>query len=93
MLLKNIHVHSLYLLRFVYVVVFNVKAAKENVRLVILEWLMQISFAPYQPDWGSDQYIFLRKIFWYFTKTKMSSMPHTGSVASRHIKSIHKKEP
>ena len=37
MLLKNIHVHSLNLLNFDYLVVFDIEAALENSKLAILE--------------------------------------------------------
>ena len=49
-LLKTIHIHNLDLLNFVYIVVFDVKTASENAKLVILERLeLQIFYAPSQP--------------------------------------------
>ena len=45
MLLKNIPVHSLNLLNFVCIIVFNIETALENAKLVIIEQLqLQIFF-------------------------------------------------
>ena len=37
MLLKNLHIHSLHLLNFVYILLFDVEAAPENAKLAVLE--------------------------------------------------------
>ena len=54
---------------------FDAEAALKNVKLAMLERLdLQIFFTPAQP-WGEvDLEIFLRKIFRYFTKSKMASL-------------------
>ena len=50
MLLKNMHIQSLNLLSFVYIIVFNVETALEVVNLAVLKRLqLQIYFAPSQP--------------------------------------------
>ena len=47
MLLNNMHIHSLNLLNCVYIVVFDVETALENVKLAIVRRLeMQISIIP-----------------------------------------------
>ena len=47
MLLKNVHIHSLNLLNFVCIILFNIETALENAKLAIIEQLqLQIFFAP-----------------------------------------------
>ena len=53
---------------------FWVETASETAKLAILEWLELISVFVSQPYRGEDQEIFLRNIFLYFTKIKMSSL-------------------
>ena len=70
LLMKNIHIHSLNLLSFVYIVVSDAKAALENAKLAILERLeLHIFFVHSHPWWESDE-----KIFRWFTKLKTPSM-------------------
>ena len=74
MLLKNIHIHSLNFLNFVYISVFDVETALENAKLAILERLeLDIFFFPSHPWWVTETFS-LRKIFKYLTKPKMSYM-------------------
>ena len=68
--MKNIHIHSLNLLSFVYIVVSDAKAALKNAKLAILERLeLHIFFVHSHPWWELDE-----KIFRWFTKLKISSM-------------------
>ena len=53
---------------------FWVETASETAKLAILEWLELISVFVSQPYRGEDQEIFLRNIFLYFTRIKMSSL-------------------
>ena len=59
---QSIQVQSLNVLNFVYIVVFDVKKAMENAKLVIPTMVR------------ADYNIFSREIFPYFAKTKMASM-------------------
>ena len=71
MLLKNIQINSLNLLSFVYIVVFDVETALENIKLAILEgqnckfhYLLQIMV-------GAASEVFVMNIYQHFAKTKM----------------------
>ena len=59
---QSIQVQSLNVLNFVYIVVFDVKKAMENAKLVIPTMVR------------ADYNIFSGEIFPYFAKTKMASM-------------------
>ena len=70
-LLKNIHVHTLNLLNFVYIVVFDVEIAIENAKLVILERLVLKMFStPSQLCWGEIRIFFLIKFSSILQKPK-----------------------
>ena len=58
--------HSLNLLNFVYVVVINVEAAIENVRLVLLELLELQIFLPHPNHSGGKTSKFSSRRFWTF---------------------------
>ena len=61
-------------LNFIHIVVFDVKTALKNAKLMILDWL-ELHFYYHLPFMvGADYKITLRKIFRYFRKSKMSSM-------------------
>ena len=56
--LKNIHIHNLSLLNFVFIVVFDVEAVPENTKLAILERLESQSYFARLPTMvGVDQEI------------------------------------
>ena len=66
MLLKNIHLHSVNLLNFVYNV-FDIEIALENAKWAILERLEWQFFLALPQVWlGAEFEIFLRKILRYF---------------------------
>ena len=50
-LLKNIYIHNLKLLNLIYIVVFDVETALENVKVAIQEWLF---YSPLQLRWIKD---------------------------------------
>ena len=66
MLLENINIHRLNLLNFVYVVVIDVEAAIENVRLVLLELLELQIFLPHPNHSGGQTSKFSSRRFWTF---------------------------
>ena len=71
--LKNIHIHNLSLLNFVFIVVFDVEAVPENTKLAILERLeSQSYFARFSTMVGVDQEIgnFLEENFVWFYKNR-----------------------
>ena len=63
--MKTIHIHSLSLLNFVYlIVVFVVEKSLENAKLAILERQgLQIIFVISQPRWGDGDANFPREKF------------------------------
>lgn len=61
MLLKNIYMHSLSLLDFVYLAVFDVVKLLKNTKFAISEQLeLQILFTPFQLWWGQISKMSLR---------------------------------
>ena len=63
-IIKKIHMHNLYLLKFVYIVVFDVEAALENAKLTILERLeLETFFTPPQPWLGKARGFLSGKFF------------------------------